>query len=69
LSTALRIISVSAAILAGLVLAAMVLFGGPNYYGLRPHAVDKNLERYDVRDLAALAQNGSTTGISTYDAW
>ena len=58
-----------ATVLAGLLLAGLVMFGGPNYYGLRPHAVDDNLATHELRDLTALAQHGPVTGILTYDAW
>ncbi len=69
MSTALRIAAVFAALCAGVFLAALLVFGGPNYYGLRPHAVDSDLETHDVRDLTALAQYGRVTGVLTYDAW
>lgn len=47
----------------------MLVFGGPNYYGLRPHAVKAGLEKHDLRDLTSLGAYGRITGILTYDAW
>ena len=47
----------------------LVVFGGPNYYGLRPHAVKAGLEPHDLRDLTSLGTSGPITSILTYDAW
>ena len=69
MKTALRIAALCLALCAGLLLAAMLVFGGPNYFGLRPHAVKPGLESHHVSDLTSLASNGPVNGILTYDAW
>lgn len=69
MTTALRILALCAALFAGLVLAALLVFGGPNYYGLRPHAVRSDLTRHDLDALTGLAQYGPVTGILSFDAW
>lgn len=53
----------------GAVLALLIYFGAPNFYGLRPHAVNSDLDRHNVNELLSLAENGPTTGILIYDAW
>ncbi|WP_298863552.1 hypothetical protein [uncultured Sulfitobacter sp.] len=69
MKTALRIFAIVIALGAGLLLSVMLAFGGPNYYGLRPHAVKAGLDSHDLSDLTALAQYGPVSGIISYDAW
>ncbi|WP_299417095.1 hypothetical protein [uncultured Sulfitobacter sp.] len=66
---AARILLLTIAACAGLALAAIVLFSGPTLYGLRPHAVRDGLDVYDTDALLALAENGPSTGVLTYDSW
>lgn len=69
MSVALRIVAICAALCAGVLLALMVAFGGPNYYGLRPHAVKVDMETHDLSHLVSLAEYGKVSSILSYDAW
>lgn len=69
MKAALRIFALCLALCAGVLLAVLVALGGPNYYGLRPHAVTSGLDERDVTVLTALAAHGPVTGLLAYDAW
>ena len=69
MSVVLRIVAICAALCAGVFLSLLVAFGGPNYYGLRPHAVKAELESHDLSQLVSLAQYGRVSGVLSYDEW
>lgn len=46
-----------------------MLFADETFYGLRPHAVNPDLEQRQIGELLALAENGAVPAIVTYDAW
>jgi hypothetical protein len=69
LKIVLRIALIVLALIVGLILALMVFFAGPTVYGLRPHAVQSDLDTHTVDELLTLAEHGPVTGIVTYDDW